>query len=271
MPELPEVALAGEQLRAWVEGVEAVEVRDPRAVKGAAGDFAAALEGRRVTAVERIGKHLIARMEDHAWWIHLGMSGRLARRAAAEELPKATRWAVRSGGHWMGLVDPRVFGRTAAGERSWVLGVAQIEGLGPDALAIDPATLGERLAGTRRAVKVALMDQALIAGLGNIQVAEALFRAGIHPRRPARTLDEGEVAALWTGVHGTLEDTLDDLRTEADERGEVTYMSDGGGNPFSVYGREGEPCVRCGGAIARMVQGGRGTYFCPRCQPERGK
>ncbi len=78
------------------------------------------------------------------------------------------------------------------------------------------------------------------------------------------------MSALWEGMRGTLDDTLSDLRTQADERGEVSYMSDGGDNPFAVYGREGEPCARCGEPITRIVQGGRSTFFCPSCQPERG-
>lgn len=262
--------LAAEQLRAWLERIDAVEVRDPRALRAQkAAAFIDALEGRRVRSVDRVGKHLLVHVDGSDWWIHLGMSGWLARRDSEEALPKTTRWAVRSGDHWVGLVDPRIFGRTAAGESAWVRKTAKLDGLGPDARDVEVGVLAERLAGTRRAIKVALMDQSLLAGLGNIQVAEALFRAGIHPKRPAKGLDEGEVAALRKGIRGTLADTLRDLRAQAADEGEVTYMSDGGDNPFQVYGREGEPCVRCGGPIARIVQGGRSTFFCPSCQPER--
>jgi formamidopyrimidine-DNA glycosylase len=269
VPELPEVELAAEQLRAWLGRIDAVDVRDARALRGqTVAELVGALEGRRVTEVERVGKHLVVHAGRSEWWIHLGMSGWLARRDSAEALPKATRWAVRSGDHWVGLVDPRIFGRTAAGEPAWVRETAKLGSVGPDARSVDRATLAERLAGTRRAIKVALMDQSLVAGLGNIQVAEALFRARIHPKRSAQSLDEGEVTALWEGMRGTLEDTLGDLRAQAADDGEVTYMSDGGDNPFSVYGREGEPCVRCGAPIARIVQGGRSTFFCPSCQPE---
>ncbi len=184
MPELPEVELAAEQLRAWIERIDAVEVRDPRALRGQrAKAFVGTLEGKRVKSVERLGKHLVAHVGKSDWWIHLGMSGRLARRDSVDELPAATRWAVRSGDRWVGLVDPRVFGRTAAGDPAWVRRTAKLDQLGPDARSVDREELAERLGGTRRAIKVALMDQALIAGLGNIQVAEALFRAGLHPKR----------------------------------------------------------------------------------------
>lgn len=272
MPELPEAQLAAEQLRGWLGRIDAVEVRDARALRDQEpSDFVAALRGREVTGVGRRGKHIVAELGPLRWWIHLGMTGRIVRRDSADALPPATRWAVQSNGGWVGLRDPRIFGRTAAGDADWVERTAKLDRLGPDARTIDLDTLRAALGGTKRAVKVALMDQSLIAGLGNIQVAEALFRAGIHPKRSARTLDEPEVTALWEGMRGTLEDTLRDLQAQvAGETGddEVIYMSDGGDNPFQVYGREGEPCPRCDAAIERIVQGGRSTFLCGRCQPE---
>ncbi|MAQ14414.1 MAG: formamidopyrimidine-DNA glycosylase [Sandaracinus sp.] len=274
MPELPEAELAASQLRAWVDRIDTALVNDERALRGQdTTAFCRALEGRTIEKVERLGKHIVADLGGgRAWWIHLGMSGRLARREA-DDLPAATRWAVRSQSRWVGLVDPRIFGRTAAGERSWVLATAKLDDLGPDALVIRKKALATALGGTRRAVKTALMDQSLVAGLGNIQVAEALFRARLHPARRSDTLDEAEVAALWRGMRGTLRDTLRDLRDQvsrAESSGEVIYMSDGASeNPFQVYGREGEPCVRCGAPLERIVQGGRSSFFCPDCQPPR--
>lgn len=272
MPELPEAELAAEQLRRWLDRIERVVVTDARALRDQEPErFVAALEGRRVSEVERLGKHLLARVGEHAWWVHLGMSGRLVRRETRDALPPATRWAVQSRGGWVGLRDPRIFGRTAAGEPGWVERTAKLDRLGPDARAIARDALADRLRRTKRAVKVALMDQGLIAGLGNIQVAEALFRAGVHPKRSAASLDEAEVTALWEGMRGTLEDTLRDLKAQVNDGNgsddEVIYMSDGGDNPFQVYGRAGEPCPRCGGTIERITQSGRGTFLCPRCQP----
>ena len=272
MPELPEAELAASQLRAWVEHIDTALVQDERILREQTGaSFCRALEGKTVQTVQRLGKHLYVELErDTAWWIHLGMSGRLTRREA-EKLPEATRFAVRSAGRWVGLVDPRVFGRTAAGDRAWVRRIAKLDDLGPDAFAVTRAQLAQALAKTRRAVKTALMDQSVVAGLGNIQVAEALFRATIHPARRSDTLDETQVAALWKGMRGTLRDTLRDLQhqvSRAESAGEVTYMSDGASeNPFQVYGRRGEPCPRCGEAIERIVQGGRSTFFCAGCQP----
>ncbi|MBO6936953.1 MAG: hypothetical protein JJ863_18425 [Deltaproteobacteria bacterium] len=269
MPELPEAELAAEQLRRWLDRIESVEVRDARALRDQEPeDFIAALAGREVSGVERFGKHIVVALGERRWWIHLGMTGRLVRAGSSESLPAATRWAVQSGGAWLGLRDPRIFGRTAAGDAAWVTGTAKLDQLGPDARSIDQEALAVALSRTKRAVKVALMDQSLIAGLGNIQVAEALFRAGVHPKRSACSLDEREVAALWTGMRGTIEDTLRDLQTVAGGDDEVVYMSDGGDNPFQVYGREGEACPRCGGPIGRFVQGGRSTFLCPACQPE---
>ncbi len=269
MPELPEAELAAEQLRRWLTRIDAVEVRDARALRDQEPEtFVAALQGREVSGVGRRGKHVVVELGERRWWIHLGMTGRLVRRDTADALPPATRWAVRSGDGWVGLRDPRIFGRTAAGDAAWVETAAKLDRLGPDARSVSQEALGAALARTKRAVKVALMDQSQIAGLGNIQVAEALFRGGIHPKRSARTLDVGEVAALWTGMRGTIEDTLRDLQAVAGGDDEVVYMSDGGDNPFQVYGREGEPCPRCDRPIERIVQGGRSTFLCGACQPE---
>jgi formamidopyrimidine-DNA glycosylase len=272
MPELPEVELAAGQLRRWLGPIDAVDLRDARVLRDTAKTtFVRALCGREPEGVDRIGKHLFVRLSgQRLWWIHLGMAGRLVCTSEPDALPASTRWSVRSGSAHVAMVDPRVFSRTAAGAPARVRGLAKVEELGPDALTLGAGALGHALARTGRPVKVTLMDQKLLAGVGNIQAAEALFRAGIHPARPAATLDEAEVAALWRGLRGTLEDTLRDLRDEESDQGEVTYMSDGErDNPFDVYGREGEPCPRCGAAIERISQGGRSTFFCGACQPDR--
>ena len=133
------------------------------------------------------------------------------------------------------------------------------DGLGPDALGKPlPPLKG------RRPVKLALMDQSVVAGLGNVQAMEALWRAGIHPTTPCDALDDAARARLNDAVHAQLADTLA-LLGDGDT---ITYVDESlASNPFPIYRRAGTPCPRCGSPIARIVLGGRGTYFCPRCQP----
>ena len=183
------------------------------------------------------------------------MTGRWTRGASA--FPKVVLGL--EGGDRLTFHDPRLLGGIvpfrdpAEGTR------ALLDGLGPDALA---APL-PRLVG-KRAVKLALMDQAVVAGLGNVQAMEALWRAGLHPLRAAGSLTGAEHARLDTAVREQLEATLAMLG----EGDEITYVEEPGApNPFPLYQREGEPCPRCAAPIATFRQAGRGTWYCPRCQP----
>ncbi|HET9554419.1 MAG TPA: zinc finger domain-containing protein, partial [Anaeromyxobacteraceae bacterium] len=128
---------------------------------------------------------------------------------------------------------------------------------------IDPSVLRAGLGATLRPVKVALLDQALLAGVGNIHAAEACWRARLDPRRRADRLSRAEVAALARGLGASFRLALAKLRGP-----EVTYIEEGGANPFHVYGREGARCrhAGCGGTIRRLVQAQRSTFYCPRCQ-----
>ena len=287
MPELPEAELARQQLQAWVrQPIDAVKVFDERALHAVSRrTFCATLRGATLQSTTRHGKHIFARMSsdrfggNRLWWVHLGMSGRLVRRDSLEALPEHARWAVRSGDHWVGLRDPRIFGKTCVGVPQRVRAAAKADAFGPDAFNLPLQQLSDAMARTGREVKVALMDQHLVAGLGNIQAAEALYLARIDPRRVARELSTAELDALCKGICATLRNTLRDL-TLPHSRGvtrkrdgdaastldEVTYVSDGGASPFSVYGKEGEPCPRCERSIERIVQAGRSTFFCPGCQ-----
>jgi formamidopyrimidine-DNA glycosylase len=122
--------------------------------------------------------------------------------------------------------------------------------------------LQARLARRKKSIKETLLDQKVLAGVGNIQAAEALWRAKIHPERRADTLTTAETRALADGIVGSIRDTL------AREDGpEITYVEEAGAeNPFDVYGKQGQPCPRCGTTLVRLVQGGRSTVYCPKCQ-----
>jgi formamidopyrimidine-DNA glycosylase len=273
VPELPEVETIRLGLEPHLVGrrFERVEIRDSRLTRPFEPRAVAdELEGERITALERRGKYLVVRFESgRALLIHLRMTGSL-RRAAPESLADDPyrRAVVRlDDGSEVAYRDIRRFG-------TWLL-------LGPDEL--DPyladrvgreplertftsRRLAESLAGRRAPIKAALLDQRTVAGLGNIYVDEALWRARVHPLRPAATLDRDEVTRLTRGIKEALRAGI--ARQGASLR---DYSAPDGGrgrmqDEFRVYGRAGEPCPRCGTPIDKIRAGGRGTWFCPSCQ-----
>ena len=268
VPELPEVEFARRGLEAWLEGrtVSRAEAPPSRVFRG--GDPAAvatALAGRKLRTAERKGKYLLLSFDrDVGLLAHLGMTGKWVLRRQGEAGPRHPRFQfVLSRGDRVIYDDPRMFGRIALAPSAGLRELPEVACLGPDPLAdgLDPADLGARLARTTRSIKAALLDQAVIAGIGNIQAAEALFRARIDPRRPARELTRRELRSLVHGIDESIAFTL-----AAQEQREIAYIDEGGPNPFLVYDRANAPCPRCRHPLERIVQGGRSTYFCPRCQ-----
>lgn len=265
MPELPEVEIAKRFAEEHLLGrnvqAEVVDDQAPRTSKEA---FLLATRNRRVVSLERYGKHLFLLLDEGAIGLHLGMSGKLLWRSSKTALPAHTRAAFHTEAGFVAFVDVRRFGHIDAGTRDEVWERAKIASLGPDALSLDgPESLRGALGTSRAAIKTRLMDQAQIAGLGNIQACEALFRARIDPRALTSALDESQVVALYTAMMESIQHTL--RTTPGDE---VQYMSDGAhvANPFLAYGREGESCGRCETPIERFAQSARSTFWCPRCQ-----
>jgi formamidopyrimidine-DNA glycosylase len=274
MPELPEVEFAARCLRRWARGrrVDAVEL-DPRARRilrpATPRAFAGALRGARIEEVRRIGKHLLVTLERDGAPLgllsHLGMTGKWLRAAGGAAPPRHSRARLRlDDGRVLHYQDLRLFGRLRLVPGARFEAVPELAALGPDPLAegIDVARLAAALARTRLPVKVKLLDQRLLPGVGNIHAGEACFRARIDPRRPARSLSRAEAKRLAGGILASFHLTLD-----AEQGPEITYVEEGGANPFLVYAREGERCPRCRReTIRRVVQAGRSTFFCPRCQ-----
>ena len=275
MPELPEVEIAARNLRRWALGRTVLSfAAEPAARRifrpSSARALAAALPGGRIAWVRRRGKHLLVALETGAGPLgllsHLGMTGKWLRREAGEAAPSHSR--ARLGlddGATLHYRDPRLFGRLRVVPGARFEEVPELAALGPDPLedGIDLERLAARLARTARPVKVALLDQGLLPGVGNIQAAEALFRARIDPRRRASALGRDEVRRLARAVAASVREAI------AREDGpEITYVEEAGApNPFRVYAREGERCPRCRrAAIRRLVQAQRSTFFCPRCQ-----
>lgn len=277
MPELPEVETVrrGVERRAIGWRVKGVRCARRDMVELAPGQRETSLphhllEGDTLARTRRLGKQLaIIGAHGGVVCVHLGMSGSLT---VSDEVPSQDThahvvWSIVRGRETRFIVfrDPRRFGslRTFTDidelERSW-------SDLGPDALAIRAPTLREGLGESRRAVKAALLDQQVLAGVGNIYADESLFRARIDPRRPCARLRPGEITALAKAIRGVL--------SEAVTRGGSSIRdyrnSDGEAGSFQeshrVYGRAGLPCVRCGTKLSRIAIAQRTTVFCAHCQ-----
>ena len=273
MPELPEVETIRLALEPHVVGrtFEQVEIADPRLVRPFEPlAVAAELEGERVAALERRGKYLIVRFESgRVLLIHLRMTGSLRHAGRGELAEDPHRRAVvklddgsdvayrdvRRFGTWQ-LLEPHevddYLGRRLGGE--------------PLERTFTAQRLRERLAGRRAPLKAALLDQRTVAGLGNIYVDEALWRAQLHPLREAGTLGPDELAVLTRAIRDALRAGIRrqgaSLRAYAQPDGRRGRAQE----RFRVYGREGEPCLRCGTPIDKIRAGGRGTWYCPTCQ-----
>ena len=265
MPELPEVHTVVETLRPTVFGqrIERFELLRCDFAQPARHDWPASTVGRRITHLARRAKRIIITLDDaEAFFAHLGMTGRLT--FGPTDRPRAPHThAVIAFAHGeVHFSDPRRFGGLV-----WIGRGSCDEGLGPEPLTLRARELGQRLSETKRAIKSALLDQALIAGLGNIYVDEALFRAGVHPLRQAHRLDAEAVASLNRAIKAVLRKAIrhrgSTLRDYVDANGTAGSFR----RLHAVYGRAGEPCVRCDRKIRRIVLGGRSTHYCPSCQP----
>ena len=275
MPELPEVELTRRHLEPVVRGalIDRVAVRGERVVRRQPrpADFPARLRGRRVAGLSRRGKYLLADVGDGLTWLtHLGMSGRVSLAAPGTPEPPHTALVVElAAGPEVRLIDPRTFGHSAVLTPA-ELALTGSARLGPDALEELPSSrwLAARLAGRTAPIKVLLLDQRLLAGLGNIYADEVLYRARLRPDRPAGSLTREEVAALRRSVRPVLEAGL---RHGGTSLADLAYLlPDGRTGEFlprlRAYGRAGRPCRRCRGEIVRIVQQGRSAFFCPGCQ-----
>jgi formamidopyrimidine-DNA glycosylase len=269
MPELPEVEIVRENLERWLVGRRILKASAPdRRLRGAQSSarLKRALEGATVRKVARRGKFLLLDLGSRRKPVlaHLGMTGKFVRLGRGDADPRFVRAEIEvGGGARIVFCDARRLGqfRLLDEREEKRLGALGIEPLGRELTA---ARL-HRLAGrSKQPIKLFLMDQSKIAGVGNIHAAEALFRAGLHPRREARSLDRGDASRLIRALRRGLTGEIARSRSES-----PAYLHEGSENRFLIYGRHGEPCPRCRSPIERLVQGGRSSYFCPSCQPEK--
>jgi formamidopyrimidine-DNA glycosylase len=259
MPELPEVEEAMQRLRAAVEGrtiakAKAVHAAHARQFPDSAARRA---KGKRIVRVERRGKHQLMHLSDgstlHA---HFRMNGDWLITRASDPIHRFTRAYIElTDGTRIELNDSRALSAISLHAR----GVNPLPSLGMEANdpSLDAAYLGAALKSRRGPVKPALMDQKVLAGLGNIYAAESLWRARISPRAVSSSLSRARLERLVTAIREVLEE---------ENRAPGRYTADAGRDRFAVYDREGMECSRCGTRIRRIVQAGRSTYYCPRCQ-----
>ena len=272
MPELPEVETIRRQLAPQVEGrvLAELEVLDARWCSPLAPDeLAAAVAGRRVESLARRGKYLIWELEDDVHlMMHLRMTGTLLLDPPAPPRHRRVRFGF-DDGHELFFDDPRRFGTgelALGGEARDAFFATRlgVEPLSPD---FTSAHLYALTRVSRAPVKAFLLDQRKVAGVGNIYADEALFRAGIHPLRPAGRLTRAQVAALRDAVVVSLEQGLAAKGASIDDFRHPDGVQGSFQDRFLIHLREGEPCLVCGRAVRKLRAAGRGTYVCERCQP----
>lgn len=271
MPELPEVETIRRQLAPWVQGrtIERVRILDPRFTRpDPPRRVERQLRGARIEGLSRSGKYLaFALSGDRHLLVHLRMTGSLLVDPDPEPLYTRARFELDSGDRLV-YVDPRRFGTGHL-----VHGVAVRDSYLGQRLGVEPFTpqfTAEHLfritRGRRASIKAFMLDQRRIAGVGNIYADEALFRAGIHPLRPAGRLTRAQLERLRDGVERSLQAGIDAKGASIDDFRHIDGARGSFQDRFLIHRRAGEPCPRCGATVRKIVVAGRGTYVCERCQ-----
>ena len=261
MPELPEVETVVRTLRPALVGrrILNAEFRQLRVLRGSPHETMQALAGRRIKSIERHGKFIAIRLDRGYLVIHLGMTGKLLVNAEPTKYTHAIFTLDRGILHYD---DQRQFGRIEYGDEL----PARVAALGPEPLEITLADFTARLKARRSPIKAVLLNQAVVRGVGNIYADEALFRAGVHPKRPAASLGKPRIERIYNAMREVLAEAIESRGSSVSN-----YVdADGRKGSFQlahrVYRRMGKPCANCGAAIKRIVLIQRGTHFCPKCQ-----
>jgi formamidopyrimidine-DNA glycosylase len=288
MPELPEVETIARGLANRVTGdvIESVWLGSkPEPLKSAASEIVAALESQRIAGVRRVGKHIVFDLENGGrssspvrirsrqgpakasaplsttaqWIVHLGMTGRMLVCKPDQAIEKHTHAVAKlASGRELRFVDPRRFGR---------LSVAHgFDAVGSEPLEVELPLFVELFRGRKTPIKIALLNQKLLRGVGNIYADESLFRAGIRPRRRAASIARKDLPRLYASIQEVLKEAIalggSSVSDYVDADGEEGFFQ----LQHRVYGREGEPCLVCKTPIKRVVIAGRSSHYCPKCQ-----
>ena len=281
MPELPEVEILARHLRPLLQGrtIQSVKIRQPAVLEPTSPTcFKRQLRGAKFLGLTRRGKYLLFELRaktSRTRFVllgHLGMTGRMFLAHKHRPLPKHAAVVLNLGAKNFIYDDTRYFGRLT-------LDLTPVEKLGPEPLeaAFTPEHLARELKRSRQPVKVKLLDQSFVAGIGNIYASEALYLAGISPRRAANRLTRAQVTQLWRAIREVLGEAIEGGSTIPlnfsvhDSDGLFYYGSAAGEDDFyterlRIYDRAGQPCLHCHTPVQRIVQAARSTFFCPRCQ-----
>jgi formamidopyrimidine-DNA glycosylase len=269
VPELPEVETIARGLAKRVKGdvIESVWLGSkPEPLKSPAAEIEAALQLKKITNVRRSGKHIVfdlSSVADEAssaqWLVHLGMTGRLLVCSSETEAAKHTHAVLRlRSGRELRFVDPRRFGRLAV--------IKEFAPAGREPLQVSLADFSALFRRRKTPIKSALLNQKLLSGVGNIYADEALFRAGVRPRRRASSLTAAELSGLHKGLRQVLKEAIrlggSSISDYVDSDGQEGFFQ----LKHRVYGREEDPCRVCKTPIKRVVIAGRSSHYCPRCQ-----
>ena len=270
MPELPEVETTVRGLARYLDGarIARVTLNRPDLRRPFPDGLVQSLTGASVTGLGRRAKYgLIHTDREQTMIFHLGMSGRW--RIEPEAIDKHDHLVIETGaGHRLALNDARRFGSVDLVDTALLEQWPSFAAMGPEPIgeSLDATHLARALAGRSAAIKLMLLDQRIVAGLGNIYVCEALFRAGIDPRKAAGKVSRQALSRLVPAIKEVIGEAIEaggsTLRDYAQPDGQLGYFS----KQFQVYDRTGEPCVTCATPVARFAQGGRSTWYCPRCQ-----
>jgi formamidopyrimidine-DNA glycosylase len=280
MPELPEVEVLARHLRPLLRGktIRAVNVRREKVLRPTSlQTFRRALVGAKFTGLSRRGKYLLFQLQkksgdNFSLLGHLGMTGTMFLTKKNEPLPKHAAVIFDLGRENFIYEDTRYFGRLT-------LDLAAVEKLGPEPLdkIFQPEIFAAALKRSRQAVKVRLLDQTLVAGVGNIYASEALFRARVSPKLAANKLTFTQIKNLWRAIRDVLAEAIDcgstvPLNFHAGKTDGLFYFGRADGAPdfyeerLQIYDRAGKPCANCGRPIKRIIQAARSTFYCPHCQ-----
>ena len=281
MPELPEVETIARGLHKRVAGdtIESVWLGEkPEPLKSPANEIAEVLEGSRIVAVRRVGKHIVFDLERTGkkkrdavlrgqWIVHLGMTGRMQVTTPEDELATHTHAVAKlASGREVRFVDPRRFGRLAVVRMNSQASAAGFAAPGDEPLDSQIDRFVTLFRGRRTPIKSALLNQKLLSGVGNIYADESLFRSGLRPRRRAASLTREQLRKLHAALQEVLREAIalggSSVSDYVDADGKEGFFQ----LQHRVYGREGEPCLVCATSIKRVVIAGRSSHYCPQCQ-----
>jgi formamidopyrimidine-DNA glycosylase len=261
MPELPEVETVVRSLRAAIIGrrILNAEFRQLRILRGSPHETAQSLTGRRINAIERYGKFIAIKLDRGYLVVHLGMTGKLLIDAERTKFTHAIFTLDRGILHFD---DQRQFGRIEYGAEL----PERVAALGPEPLEISLADFSARVKARHSPIKAVLLNQAVVRGVGNIYADEALFRAGVHPKRASNSLRKDRIERIYTAMREVLAEAIESRGSSVSNYVDAEGRKGSFQLAHRVYRRTGQPCIHCGTEIKRILVAQRGTHFCPRCQ-----